>query len=103
MLSIENPEIIEINGKIPRNGTCSQQERATVKNIIDRRLIGREHQYIQEVLNEEFRTSSGATMMKRLEAAFADCFESKYAIFVNGTATIHAALEAMDIGPGDEA
>ena len=71
-----------------------------MKNIIDRRLIGREHQYIQEVLNEEFRTSSGATMMKRLEAAFADCFESKYAIsFVNGTATMHAALEAMDIGP----
>lgn len=74
-----------------------------MKKKIDRRLIGRENQYIQEVLNEEFRTSSGATMMKRLEAAFADCFESRFAIsFINGTATMHAALEAMDIGPGDE-
>jgi perosamine synthetase len=42
-------------------------------------------------------------MMKRLEAAFAKRFDSKYAIsFVNGTATMHAALEAMGIGIGDE-
>ncbi len=70
---------------------------------INNRLFGNEKKYIEEVLSQEFRTSSGATMMKRLEAAFAERFESKYAIsFVNGTATMHAALEAMNVGVGDE-
>ena len=72
-------------------------------NNIKKRLFGNEHKYIQEVLDQEFRTSSGAMMMKRLEAAFAERFDSKYAIsFVNGTATMHAALEAMGVGVGDE-
>jgi len=59
--------------------------------------------YLQEVLSTEFRSSSGSTFMRRLEQAFAKRFGSTYAIsFVNGTATMHAALEAMGIGPGDE-
>ena len=74
-----------------------------MKEEFNKRLFGNEKKYIQEVLDQEFRTSSGATMMKRLEAAFAERFESKYAIsFVNGTSTMHAALEAMDVGIGDE-
>lgn len=72
------------------------------KNVKSR-LFGNEKKYIEEVLSGEFRSSRGAMMMKRLEAEFADRFESKYAIsFVNGTATMHAALEAMGVGPGDE-
>ena len=68
-----------------------------------KRLFGNESRYVQEVLSQEFRTSSGATMMKRLEAEFAERFNSKYAIsFINGTATMHAALEAMGVGIGDE-
>ena len=59
--------------------------------------------YLQEVLSTEFRSSSGSTFMRRLEKTFAKRFGSTYAIsFVNGTATMHAALEAMGIGPGDE-
>jgi len=59
--------------------------------------------YLQEVLSTEFRSSSGSTFMRRLEQTFANRFGSTYAIsFVNGTATMHAALEAMGIGPGDE-
>ena len=74
-----------------------------MRNNIKKRLFGNEDKYIQEVLDQEFRTSSGAMMMKRLEAAFAERFDSKYAIsFVNGTATMHAALEAMGVGVGDE-
>jgi perosamine synthetase len=62
-----------------------------------------ELKYIKDVLATEFRSSSGATFMRRLEESFAKKFNSKYAIsFVNGTATMHAALEAMGIGPGDE-
>ena len=67
------------------------------------RIFGNERKYVEEVLQKEFRTSSGAEMMKRLEAEFAIQFDSKYAIsFINGTATMHAVLEAMGIGNGDE-
>ncbi|MCC7351664.1 MAG: DegT/DnrJ/EryC1/StrS family aminotransferase [Phycisphaerales bacterium] len=67
------------------------------------RLFGNEWKYVREVLAEEFRTSSGATMMRRLESAFAEKFGSAYAIsHVNGTATMHSILEAAGIGAGDE-
>ena len=72
-------------------------------NKLIKRLAGNEEKYVKEVLSEEFRTSSGATMMKRLESEFAKKFNSKYAIsFINGTATMHATLEAMGLRPGDE-
>ena len=70
---------------------------------LTRRIGTNELTYVQEVLRTEFRSSSGATFMRRLEEAFAKRFNSTYAIsFVNGTATMHAALEAMGVGPGDE-
>ena len=62
-----------------------------------------ERAYVLEVLDEGFRTSSGSMMTKRLESAFAQLVGTKYAItFVNGTATLHAALVAAGVGPGDE-
>ena len=62
-----------------------------------------EREYVLEVLNSRFRTSAGSAMTKRLEQKFAEVFESKFAIsFVNGTATMHAALAAAGIGAGDE-
>lgn len=70
---------------------------------LTRRIGTNELTYVQEVLRTEFRSSSGSTFMRRLEEVFAKRFNSTYAIsFVNGTATMHAALEAMGIGPGDE-
>jgi perosamine synthetase len=70
---------------------------------IKNRIFGNEFKYIKEVLDTEFKSSSGSAMMKRLEEVFSKRFGSKYGIsFVNGTATMHAALEAMGIGPGDE-
>ena len=42
-------------------------------------------------------------MTKRLEEAFAEKFQFKFAVtFANGTATMHAALVAAGVGPGDE-
>lgn len=74
-----------------------------MKALIDRRIFGSEMKYLQEVLQTDFRSSQGSKMMRRLEEAFRNRFGSKYAIsFVNGTATMHAALEAKGIGPGDE-
>ena len=70
---------------------------------ITHRICGNELEYAKEVLRTEFRSSSGSTFMRRLEEAFSQRFGSAYAIsFVNGTATMHAALEAMGVGPGDE-
>ena len=67
------------------------------------RIFGSEKKYLEEVLETEFRSSKGSSMMQRFEEAFAKRFGSKYAIsLVNGTATMHAALEARGIGPGDE-
>lgn len=67
------------------------------------RLFGNENKYVQEVLETEFRSSSGSVMMKRLEDAFSARFGTEYGVsFVNGTATMHAALEAMGVGIGDE-
>lgn len=70
---------------------------------ITRRIGTNELEYVKEVLRMEFRSSGGSTFMRRFEEAFSNRFGSAYAVsFVNGTATMHAALEAMGIGPGDE-
>jgi perosamine synthetase len=62
-----------------------------------------ERRYVLEVLDSQFRSSSGSLMTSRLEPAFAGRFDSAYAIaFVNGTATLHAALAAAGVGPSDE-
>jgi perosamine synthetase len=70
--------------------------------VIDR--IGElERRYVAEVLDGAFRSSAGSRMTARLEAAFAERFGARFAIsFNNGTATMHAALVAAGVGPGDE-
>lgn len=54
-------------------------------NIIQR-IGSKERQYVNEVLDMSFRSSAGYQMTKRLETAFAEKFDSQYAIaFCNGT------------------
>lgn len=70
---------------------------------IKARIYGNELKYLKEVLDTDFRSSKGSGMMRKLEEAFSRRFDAKYAIaFINGTATMHAALEAYGIQPGDE-
>ncbi len=67
------------------------------------RISEKERAYIIEVLDSQFRTSTGGMMTKQLEEKFAELFGVKYAIsHVNGTATMHSALVGAGIGPGDE-
>jgi perosamine synthetase len=74
-----------------------------MKKEIKKRIFGNEFNYLKQVLRGEFKTSQGSKMMNLLEKKFARKYKIPYVIsFTNGTATMHAALEAMGIGPGDE-
>lgn len=67
------------------------------------RISNIEKKYIEEVLSNNFRTSSGSAMNSKLEKAFSKLYGTDYAItFINGTTTMHATLIAAGIGEGDE-
>ena len=62
-----------------------------------------ERKYVDVVLDEQFSSSKGAQFMSRLEGAFSERYLNYHSIsFVNGTATMHAALEAAGVSEGDE-
>lgn len=67
------------------------------------RVTELEKQYVMEVLDGEFSSKTSYKMVTRLEKEFAKKMHRKYAIaMVNGTATLHMALEAAGVGIGDE-
>jgi perosamine synthetase len=68
-----------------------------------KRIGEKEFQYIKEVLDTDFSASKSCGMAQRFEEAFAKKFGSKFAIsHVNGTCTMHSALEAINVDIGDE-
>lgn len=68
-----------------------------------KRISDLERKYVNEVLDGEFKSNHSYKMVTRLEQEFAERFNCKYAIaMTNGTATLHAALEAVGVGEGDE-
>jgi perosamine synthetase len=67
------------------------------------KYLNNELEYVQKVLESEAWSSTGGTWVQALEEQFAQKFESKYAVAMNsGTATLHSALEAVGVKPGDE-
>jgi perosamine synthetase len=67
------------------------------------RISDLEKKYVLEALENEFATSLNSVFCNRLEKTFAEKFKSKYAIsHCNGTATMHTALVALGVLPGDE-
>jgi perosamine synthetase len=67
------------------------------------RISNLERQYVSEVLDNAFQTSKNSIYNNKLEAAFAKAFHVPYAIgHINGTATLHTALAALNVQPGDE-
>lgn len=68
-----------------------------------KRVGNKELEYVKDVLSTEFRSSKGAYYMRKFEDTFSQKFGVPFAIsFINGTATMHAILEAYGIGVGDE-
>ena len=62
-----------------------------------------EYKYVKEVLDSGFASSTSGNMNTRLEEAFAKKHNQNFAItFNSGTTTLHAALEAFNVGYGDE-
>lgn len=67
------------------------------------KYLGKELEYVEKVLNSENWTSTSGTWNQELENAFAEKFKSEYAVtFNSGTSTLHAALLAVGVEPGDE-
>lgn len=67
------------------------------------KYLGNELKYLEKVLNSESWSATGGSWNNLLEKEFAKKFGVKYAIAMNsGTSTLHAALEAAGVGPGDE-
>ena len=67
------------------------------------RFAERELNYVREVLDSGFGSSTSGNMNNRFESAFASAVGAKYAVtFNSGTSTLHAALDAVGVGYGDE-
>jgi len=62
-----------------------------------------EQKYVSQVLSNGFGAGETGAFTERLEKAFAERHGQQYGIGCNsGTSTLHAALEAFGVGPGDE-
>ena len=67
------------------------------------KYLGNELKYIKKVLEGESWSATGGSWTIALERAFAEKIGTKYAVaFNSGTSTLHAALEAVGVGAGDE-
>jgi perosamine synthetase len=65
-------------------------------------LIGNEREYVLDCIDTTWISSAGK-YVSQFESAFADFCQVEHAISCcNGTAALHLALLAMDVGPGDE-
>jgi len=67
------------------------------------KYLGNEIEYLKKVLQGESWSATGGNWTNNLEREFSKRFGAKYAVALNsGTSTLHAALEAAGVGPGDE-
>ncbi|MBU1863866.1 MAG: DegT/DnrJ/EryC1/StrS family aminotransferase [Candidatus Omnitrophica bacterium] len=67
------------------------------------KYLGNELTYLEKVLQTESWSATSGNWNQTLEKAFAKKFGIKYAVaFNSGTSTLHAALVAAGVQPGDE-
>lgn len=74
-----------------------------MKNNNPTKYLGNELEYLKKVLEGEAWSGTSGSWVNNLEREFAKKFENNYAVaFNSGTSTLHAALEAVGVMPGDE-
>ena len=67
------------------------------------KYLGNELKYLHKVLEGESWSATGGSWTIGLEQAFSRRIGTRYGVaFNSGTSTLHAALEAVGVGPGDE-
>ena len=98
-----NPEIKKIN-LFRQNDWKLNQEKNTKLVLKNRKkFIGNEKKYVSEILNNSNLSCTSGSWTKLLERDFALKHNCKYGIaFNSGTSTMHAALLAVGVRPGDE-
>jgi len=65
-------------------------------------LEGNERRYVLDCIDTNWISSLGS-YLPRFESAFSELCDARYGVSCSsGTAAIHLALKALDIGPGDE-
>ena len=68
-----------------------------------KRFTDLEKKYALEAIDNEFSTSKNSIFNNRLEQKFCELFNVNYSIgHVNGTQTMHTALAALGVKPGEE-
>jgi perosamine synthetase len=67
------------------------------------KYLGNEMKYLKKVLGAESWSATGGSWANKLELDFAQLHGSNFAVAMNsGTSTLHSALLALGVGPGDE-
>lgn len=67
------------------------------------KYLGNELEYLKKVLEGESWSATGGSWTIGLERAFSERIGTKYGVgFNSGTSTLHAAIEAAGVQPGDE-
>src|SRR3954468_15552723 len=87
---------------MPTNRVMMKERQAVLSTSMPR-VSPAARRYVNQVLDFGIHNTRSAGMVARLEQAFADRFGRRFGIaHSNGTATMHSALLAADVGVGDE-
>ena len=99
----KNSSVKDINF-FRQNEWKSNQEKNTKIMVKNRKkFIGNENKYLQELLDNAKLSCTSGNWTTMLESKFAEYHDCDYGIaFNSGTSTMHAALLAAGVKPGDE-
>lgn len=98
-----NPGIKEINFFRHKQWKDNQASKINIKVKNKSKFLGNEMKYVSQVLNSNKLTNTGGNFTSRLEKEFSQKLDNKYGVaFNSGTSTMHAALLAIGVKPGDE-
>lgn len=100
----KKPEIKAINFSRQQDWKTNQENNIKLKLKNGTKFLGNELKYMKDIiLNSKKLSCTTGSWTNSLENFFANKMGSKYGVaFNSGTSTMHAALLALDIKPGDE-